>query len=182
MRDFARLKQDPCVQGRRSRHFLVPQVKLRIFIYIYIYFWHAAFPNNNCLRYVSSAAAPTAHTHSHVASQVVDGLYGAFIVEDDVPDGATEQCFPPNATTSSGAVCVPTDKLQELNVVLSDWWTKDSRTQDAGLGRVKFAWIGALLKLCSLLCYTCQYTVLCMVCCKCMQTVLCCTTGWWCDA
>jgi hypothetical protein len=125
---------------------------------VFFFFWCACcLPFANCLRYVSSAAAPAAHTHSHVASQVVDGLYGAFIVEDALPDGATEQCFPPNATdTSSSAVCVPTDKLEELNVVLSDWWTKDSRTQDAGLGRVKFAWIGALLKLCSLLCYTCQ--------------------------
>jgi hypothetical protein len=85
---------------------------------------------------------------------MVDGVFGAFIVEDDVPAGATQQCFPPGSsgtgssgTGSSGAVCVPTDKLQELNVVLSDWWTKDSRAQDAGLGRVKFAWIGALLRL-----------------------------------
>jgi hypothetical protein len=115
------------------------------------------------------------HTHSHVASQLVDGVYGPFIVEDILPAGATEQCFPPNTTDPSSAVCVPTDKLQELNVVLSDWWTKDSRTQDAGLGRVKFAWIGALLNsVLSIL----SLTVVRMSCCKCIQLVLCCI--WWC--
>jgi hypothetical protein len=72
----------------------------------------------------------------------VDGPYGAFIVEDPpLPEGATERCFPPDSDSSSPRKCVPADS-PELNVVLSDWWIKDSRTQQAGLARVKFQWIG----------------------------------------
>jgi hypothetical protein len=72
----------------------------------------------------------------------VDGPYGAFIVEDPpLPEGSTERCFPPDSDSSSPRKCVPADS-PELNVVLSDWWIKDSRTQEAGLARVKFQWIG----------------------------------------
>jgi L-ascorbate oxidase len=77
--------------------------------------------------------------HSHIADQMTDGVYGAFIVEDPAfyhPE-SDSVCFPP---TSSN--CIDFSMYEEQTIVISDWWTVDARTQSAGLESQAFVWIG----------------------------------------